>query len=90
MQGEISKLACMVSKTTNITVNLLAEISQEMGELRTTILQTRANSIYYLLFSHNLGCQQFHGLCCSNVIYVSHTFDGQINDLHKEITQSLK
>lgn len=45
MQGEISKMACMVSKTINITANLLVEISQEMGELRTTVLQTRANTI---------------------------------------------
>ena len=82
-------MTSMVSETTHITANLLVEISQKMCELRTTILQTRDNTIYHLLLDCNLGCQQFHGKCSSNVIDFSHTTDGQINDLYTRIKRPL-
>lgn len=64
IQREVSKMAYMISKTIIITAKILVEINQEIGELRTTVLK---NYIDYLLFKHNLGCQQFPGICCFNV-----------------------
>lgn len=48
---------------TIITAKLLVGINQEMGELRTTVLQNRA-TMYYLWHKRSLGRQQFPGLCC--------------------------
>lgn len=55
LQGEVPKIACLISKTTNIRAKVSAEINQEMGELRTTVRQNRA-TIDYLLLKHHLGC----------------------------------
>lgn len=74
----------MISKTTNIAVKILAEISQEMGELRTTALQNRI-TIHYLLLKHNLGCQQLPATWDLNMSDFSHIVIGQISDLRKEI-----
>lgn len=60
IQRKVKKMACMISKTTYITAKILAEISQEMDELRTTVLQ---NSNYELfVVQHNLSCQQLPGI----------------------------
>lgn len=56
-----------------------------MGELKTTVLKSRA-PVDYLLLKHNFGHQEFPDMCCFNVSYFSHTIDGQINGMHKEIT----
>lgn len=53
---EVSKIeTCVISKTTDITENVLAEINQETEELRTTVLENEA-AIDCLLLKHNLGC----------------------------------
>lgn len=62
----------------------MAYVNREMGGLRTAVLQNRA-TIDYLLLNHNLGYQWFPGMCCFNVSDSSHTVDGQIGDLYKEI-----
>lgn len=77
-------MACMIGKTTNITAKDINKANQEVGELWTTVLQSRA-TIDYLLLQHNLGCQQFPGMCCFSVSEFSPSVDGQINDLHKEM-----
>lgn len=38
IQREVSKVTYMISKTINTVAKILAEINQEMGELRTTVL----------------------------------------------------
>lgn len=58
IQREISQMACLISKTTNTTAKLLAQIKQEIGELKITVLQNRATTDY-LLLKHNLDCQKF-------------------------------
>lgn len=37
LQGEVPKIACQISKTTNVRAKVSAEINQEMGGLRTTV-----------------------------------------------------
>ena len=47
---------------------MLAEVNQEMSNLRAIVLQTRA-TIEYVLLKHNLGCKQLPGMCslmCQN------------------------
>lgn len=39
LQREVPKMACIVSKTTNITAKVFADINQEVGGLRITVLQ---------------------------------------------------
>lgn len=56
------KMACIISKTINITAKILAEISLEMDKLRITVLWYRG-TIDYLLLKYNLGCQQLPGIC---------------------------
>lgn len=72
----------MTSYTANITGKILAEMNQEIGEMRNTVLQNRA-TIGYLLLKHSLNCQQFRAIC-SYVSDFSHTVDGQLNALYKE------
>lgn len=72
-----------MAKTTNTTAKILAEINQEMGELRMTILQNRATTDF-LLLKHNLRCQQFPGMYYFYVSYFFHTIDNQISDLWRE------
>jgi hypothetical protein len=55
-----------------------------MGGLRSTVLQNRA-TINDMLLKHKLGYQQLPGMRCFNVSYFSHSIDGHINDLHKEM-----
>lgn len=72
------------NRTTNSPEKILAEINQDTGELRTTILQKLYFSIIdYLLLNHNLDGQQYLGMCCFNVSNFSHTINEQINDLYK-------
>ena len=65
IQREDSKMASMISKTTNITVKVLAEINRWMGELRTTVLQNRAPIIICCLSI--ILIIKFPGMCCFNV-----------------------
>lgn len=55
-------MACIISKTINITAKILAEISLEMDKLKITVLWYRG-TIDYLLLKYNLGCQQLPGIC---------------------------
>lgn len=50
--------------------------------MRTTVLENRA-TIDYLFLKHSLGRQQFLGMCCFSVADLSHTTDGQSDNLHK-------
>lgn len=80
-------MACVISKTTNVTSKILAKMNREMGDLRTAVLQTGA-TINSLLLKRNLGYQPFPGsrqIPCLSVSDSSHTIDGQIGDLHQEI-----
>lgn len=45
---------------------IFEEIIQEIGKLRTTVLQKNA-IIDYLWFKHNLGYRQYHVMCCFNM-----------------------
>lgn len=81
------KNSLTISNTTNITVKILSEINQEMDtESRRTALCNKA-TVDYLLLKHNLGCQQFSGLCCMNVSDFSHAINGQIDNPHKDINK---
>lgn len=79
-QTEISQLACITSKTTNMTAKILGEMNQEMLEWRTAVFQNRA-----MLLKKNWGCKQFPGMCCFHISDFSHAIDNQINELQKEI-----
>lgn len=60
IEREVSKMACMISKTTNIAAKILTEINQEIESRsfknRAIILQF---TIDYFLFKHNFGCNNF-------------------------------
>lgn len=71
------------SKTINMTAKILAKANQEMDELRTKLLQTKA-TVNYSRLKHNLGCLSFPGLCCFNVSEFLHIMDVQIANQHKE------
>lgn len=64
-------------------------MNEGMSELRTTVLQNRT-TLDYLWLRHNLGCHPCPGMCGFDVSDVSHTVGGQINDLHRRKTKSLK
>lgn len=64
------------SKTINIEAKILAEVNQEMGVLRTKVLQTKA-TVNYLGLKHDLGCQPFSALCCFKVSEFPHIMGGQ-------------
>lgn len=84
IQRVISKMACIVIKTTNITAKSISRNHQEMDEVRSTLLQNRT-TMFYLLLKHNLGCQHFLDMCLFNVSCFSHTIDGQIDNLQAEV-----
>lgn len=63
-------------------IKILAEVNHGMEEWRTTVLESRA-TVDYLFLKHSLGRQQFLGLCCFSVSDLSHTTDGQTDNLHK-------
>lgn len=83
-------MTCRISKSTNITEKISTEINQQMGELKTTVSQTKATTDYLLIKNHH-DRQQFSGMCCLNMSDFSHIITGQINDLNKKIEkESLK
>ncbi|XP_048220100.1 uncharacterized protein LOC125364550 [Perognathus longimembris pacificus] len=86
IQKEVSKLACVFNKVTNLTAVILEEINQEMKELRTGVLQNRA-AIDYLLLKNHLGCEQFEGMCCFDITDNSQKIQSQLEQLKREMAK---
>ena len=63
MKKEISKLACVYSKTTNLTGSILLEFNQELGEVQDVALQNLTTTDYLRLKEH-MGCEQFPEMGC--------------------------
>ena len=64
-------------------------ISQELGQVRETVLENRA-AIDYLLLRHNHGCEEFKGLCYFNLTDSSQLIEHklkQVNDVVSNIKQ---
>lgn len=83
MQRESSKIACLMAKTTNATAKILAEINQEMGELRMTSYKIELPQTFYcsnIILDVNNSME-----CIILMCHISSTpFDNQINDLCRE------
>ena len=61
----ISKLACWAVKQSNVTTQIITEMSQDMNSLRHAVLQNRA-AIDFLLLAQRHGCEAIEGTCCFN------------------------
>lgn len=79
-------MTCVISKTPNFTVKILAEINEELDTLRTTVLQNRATtdrrSSTILVVNYFLVCVAL--TCLSDF---SHMINGQVNNMCKEINK---
>ena len=78
-------------KALNATLQAISVpfISQELGQVRETVLENRA-AIDYLLLRHNHGCEEFKGLCYFNLTDSSQLIEHklkQVNDVVSNIKQ---
>ncbi|XP_064356483.1 LOW QUALITY PROTEIN: uncharacterized protein LOC135324358 [Dromaius novaehollandiae] len=64
--SNLNKLACWAVKQSNVTTQILSEMSQDMDSLRHAVLQNRA-AIDFLLLAQGRGCEDFEGMCCFNL-----------------------
>lgn len=62
----LGKLACWAVKQSNVTTEIITELSQDMDSLRHAVLQNRA-AIDFLLLAQGHGCEDFEGMCCFNL-----------------------
>lgn len=74
---EISKIACLIGKTAKSTAKVLVKINQEMGELRTMVLQNK-DGRDGLWLKYNLDYQQFTSMYCFSISNFSHASANQL------------
>lgn len=73
-------MVCVISQTTNITTKILAEVNQDVDELRPITVFFFFKQSYYKLF---VAQAQFSGMCCFNVLDFYNIAYGQ-TELYKE------
>ena len=64
--SQIQRLACWTARQSNVTTQIISQMSQDMSCLRKAVLQNRA-AIDYLLLTQSKGCEEFEGMCCFNL-----------------------
>lgn len=64
--GDLSHMACWLSKQANITSSALSNLLTDEETTRHATLKNRA-AIDFLLLAHGHGCEDFEGLCCFNL-----------------------
>ena len=74
-------------KALNATLQAISVpfISQELGQVRETVLENRA-AIDYLLLRHNHGCEEFKGLCCFKLTDSSQLIEHKVKQVNKVVT----
>ena len=79
---EVRRLVCAMAKALNATSRAISAISQELGQVlvRDAVLENCA-AIEYLLVGHNLGCEEFKGLCCFNLTDNSQLIEHKVKQI---------
>lgn len=80
LQQEITKLGCAINKATVITDQMLGELNQGQGEVRTTVLQN-TTTVDFLLLKKHLGYPESSGQYGFNLSDYSQQINMQIKHL---------
>lgn len=75
----LEKLSCWVVKQANLTSRVLSDLAESMSSVQHAVLQNRM-AIDFLLLAHGHGCEDFDGMCCTDL-------EDKSRSIHEEIKQ---
>ncbi|KFP91586.1 hypothetical protein N311_10125, partial [Apaloderma vittatum] len=85
---QLKRLACWSLKEFNITSRILSELLTDVDSIRRAVLQNRA-AIDFLLPAQGHGCEEFDGMCCTNLSVHSQSIHKQLSDLRQQFNKIL-